>query len=50
MAKTNSEKIKKRVIEQYGFHHSIVDVIEINAVPKNDSGKILYHELFKNYL
>jgi len=45
-----SEKIKKRVIEQYGFHHSIVDVIEINDIPKNDSGKILYHELFKNYL
>ena len=46
----HSKKIQKYVIKRFGFHHSVVDVIEIEKVPRNEYGKILYNDLFKGLL
>ncbi|MDH5573746.1 MAG: AMP-binding protein, partial [Gammaproteobacteria bacterium] len=42
-------KIKQYIVEQYKFHHSVVDVRKVKEFTKNSSGKILYQEIFSNW-
>lgn len=42
-----SSKIKKIVMEKFGFQPSLIEIFEVKEILKNSSGKILYKELFK---
>ena len=46
----NSQKIKKIVTEKYGFYHSVVNVIDIDKILVNSSGKVLYQKIFEGAL
>jgi acyl-coenzyme A synthetase/AMP-(fatty) acid ligase len=41
------QKIKKVVVEKFGFQPSLVEVFQVKEILKNSSGKIQYKELFK---
>ncbi|MCI4624695.1 MAG: AMP-binding protein [Candidatus Magnetoovum sp. WYHC-5] len=43
----DSQSIKKAVVAKYGFHHSVVEVFEIEVIPKSSAGKILYANIFE---
>jgi len=40
--------IKKAVITQFKFDHRSVEVFQLAEIPRNDSGKILYSQIFKD--
>ena len=42
------EVIKKKVINQYKFDHRAVNIVQVDEIPRSDSGKILYGQLFKD--
>ena len=49
---TNAEKeksVKDFIVEKTGLNRIAFTIMLIDAIPKNDSGKILYNELAKYY-
>jgi long-chain acyl-CoA synthetase len=47
IASTNTidEKMKKRILKKYKLHHSVLRFLQIDEIPKNSSGKILYKKI-----
>lgn len=43
------DEVKNYIIEKTGFNHVAINVIKIDEIPKNDSGKVLYKELASYY-
>jgi len=39
--------VKKKVIDAFKFDHKAVEVFMIDEIPRSESGKILYGQLFK---
>ena len=37
--------MKKEILKKYKLHHSILKIIQIDEIPKNSSGKILYKKI-----
>ena len=49
--KSNIEKINKLIADYFNLNKSLISIIYIDKIPRNDSGKILYSELEKiNYV
>ena len=46
---TKKEEIKKYLSEKLSFHPSAFNVVVVDEIPRNSSGKILYSELSKYY-
>lgn len=44
------EGIKELLRKKYQFHPSVIKVIEVDEIIRNESGKIMYKELFKGVL
>jgi acyl-CoA synthetase (AMP-forming)/AMP-acid ligase II len=45
-----SAEIAGRITSTYGFHHSVIRVIEVGEILKNSSGKIQYDKMFSGLL
>jgi len=43
-----AESLKEAISEKYGFHPGSFNIIEVDEISKNTSGKILYDEIFKD--
>jgi long-chain acyl-CoA synthetase len=39
------DAMKKEILKKYKLHHSILKIIQIDEIPKNSSGKILYKKI-----
>lgn len=46
----NPEEVVRIISEEFKIHYSMVKVIAVQKIPRNDSGKILYTELFGGIL
>jgi len=44
-----ADDVKKFITEKTKINHTAFNIIKIDEIPKNDSGKILYKELTKHY-
>ena len=47
--KDKIEEIKQKLIQKYGFHHSVIKVKFIPKYPVTSAGKIKYSELMKEF-
>jgi hypothetical protein len=39
--------IKKKIVKTFKFNHHAVDVFIVSKIPRSESGKILYGQLFE---
>lgn len=44
---SGAKEIKKRIIDRYGFHHSVIEVGEVDEIVRSSSGKVRYEEFLK---
>ena len=42
--------VMKKLFEEYHIHHSMIKIVEVNTIPRKDSGKVLYRELTESYV
>jgi len=43
------DKIRKTVIDLYGFNHKVIHVIHKRSLMQNESGKLLHNKIFQDY-
>ena len=49
ICRTKNARIAERLSQKTGFHPYAFTVCIIDAIPRNESGKIVYQELAKYY-